>query len=121
MLVAMNRQFWVYGFVFLAAMLLNAEDVTPVFPENLANAVANRSVPFVELLQQAEAGDKYAQYSVANAYAAGSGVPKNDAEAVRWWLQAARQGFAEAQNSMGYIIRARHWSATGLWGGVTLV
>jgi len=101
--VAMKRQFWVLGFVLLAAMLLNAQDVSSVSPRNMGNAIANRSVPFVELLRQAEAGDKYAQYIVANAYATGSGVPKNDAETVRWLLQAARGGVAEAQNRMGYL------------------
>jgi len=58
-------------------------------------------MPFVELLRQAEAGDKYAQYSVGDSYATGRGVAKNDEEAVNWWLRAARNGIAEAQNHMG--------------------
>ena len=91
------------GFVLLAAMLLSAQDVPAVPSENLENTVANRSVPFVDLLREAEAGNASAQYSVANAYAIGSVVPKNGAEAVRWWLQAARNGFAKAQNRMGYL------------------
>ena len=88
--VAMNTQLWVCGYVLLAAMLLNAQDVPAVPSENLENAVANRSVPFVDLLREAEAGNVSAQFSVANAYSIGSVVPKNDAEAVRWWLEAAR-------------------------------
>jgi TPR repeat protein len=84
-------------------MLLNAQDVPPEPSESLGNAVANRSVPFVDLLREAEAGNESAQYDVANSYGTGSGVPKNDAEAVRWCLQAARKGFAKAQNRMGYL------------------
>jgi len=30
-------------------------------------------------------------------YANGEGVPENDAEAVKWYLKAAEQGFADAQ------------------------
>src|ERR1700746_3904499 len=97
----MNRQSWIYGFILLPAVLI-AQDVIPVSPESLANMAANRSVPFVDLLLQAKAGDKYAQYRLGNAYASGSGVAKNDAEAVKWMLQAAGNGFAEAQNAMGY-------------------
>ena len=54
--VAMNRQLCFCGFVLLAAMLLNGQDVPPMPSENLGNAVANRSVPFVDLLREAEAG-----------------------------------------------------------------
>ena len=63
----MNTQSRVCGFVVLAAMLLNAQDVPAVPSENLENAVANRSLPFVDLLRDAEAGNASAQYSVANA------------------------------------------------------
>ena len=101
--VAMNTQLWVCGYVLLAATLLNAQEVPAVRSENLENAVANRSLPFVDLLREAEAGNASAQYSVANAYGIGNVVPKNDAEAVRWWLQAARKGFAKAQNRMGFL------------------
>jgi len=30
-------------------------------------------------------------------------VAKDSAEAVRWWLQSAQNGIAEAQNRMGYL------------------
>jgi hypothetical protein len=43
----------------------------------------------------------YAQISLGYAYADGIGVPKDRAEAVRWWRKAADQGNAEAQNSLG--------------------
>jgi TPR repeat protein len=50
-------------------------------------------------------GHKYEQNGTAGAYAAGSGVPNGDAEAVTWCLQAARRGIAKAQNSMGYLYK----------------
>lgn len=106
----MNKQSWIYGFILAPAVLI-AQDVIPESPESLANVAANRSAPFVDLLLQAEAGNKYAQYRLGNAYATGSGVPKNDAEAVKWLLQAAWNRFAEAQNSMGY----RYEHGTGVY------
>jgi TPR repeat protein len=30
-------------------------------------------------------------------------VPKDQAEAVRWFLRAAEQGLAEAQNNLGWV------------------
>ena len=36
-------------------------------------------------------------------YAKGDGVPENDAEAVRWFQLAARQGHAPAQNDLGLM------------------
>jgi len=97
----MNRHSWACGFVLLAAISANAQDLSEISRENLDIAL-NPPVPIVELLRQAEAGDKYAQHSVAKACAADGAVPKNDAEAVRWCLHAARNGIASAQNSMGY-------------------
>src|SRR5438132_750162 len=81
--VAMNRQFWICGFVLFGGMLLNAQDVSPVTRENLEGALGNRSVLLVELVRQAEAGDNYAQYCGPTTYITGRGVLKNDAEVVR--------------------------------------
>ena len=64
----MNKEFWIYGFVFLAAMSLNAQGIQPVSSENVGGGVPSGSVPFVEILRQAEAGDTHAQFSVADAY-----------------------------------------------------
>jgi hypothetical protein len=38
-------------------------------------------------------------------YLNGDGVPKNDAEAVRWFRLAAEQGYAIAQNNLGRMYR----------------
>src|SRR6266576_991719 len=112
--VLMNKQSWVCGVVFLAGILLNAQDVSQVPPENLKVVVAKRSEQFVELLRRAEAGDEHAQYSVANAYSTGTGVPKDDAEAIRWWLQAAKERRGWGSESHGICVRVRIGSASEL-------
>ena len=38
-------------------------------------------------------------------YAKGKGVPENDAEAVKWFLKAAEQGFAGAQYNLGNVYK----------------
>jgi len=61
----------------------------------------NTNQPPAELIKQAESGDAKAQYALGLAYAAGQGVAKDDAEAVRWYRKAAEQGDAQAQNKLG--------------------
>ena len=42
-----------------------------------------------------------AQYNLGIMYDTGDGVPKNDAEAFKWYRKAADQGDAEAQFNVG--------------------
>ena len=49
----------------------------------------------------AEKGSRVAQFRLGMAYHKGTGVPKNDKEAVNWWRKAAVQGFATAQYNLG--------------------
>jgi hypothetical protein len=42
-----------------------------------------------------------AQYNLGIMYAAGRGVPQNDAEATMWYRRAAEQGYVLAQSSLG--------------------
>ena len=53
------------------------------------------------LRQAAEQGNAAAQFSLGLMYADGEGVPKDDAEAVRWYRLAAEQGQAAAQYNLG--------------------
>ncbi len=46
-------------------------------------------------------GNAHAQFSLGFLYATGAGVPKNNAEAVRWYRLAAAQGNARAQYNLG--------------------
>ena len=61
-------------------------------------------------------------------YSKGEGVPQDDVEAVKWWREAAEQGFAEAQFRLGvmyhlgegvpqdYVEAAKWWRKTAEQG-----
>ncbi|MFT5446890.1 MAG: TPR repeat protein [Gammaproteobacteria bacterium] len=52
----------------------------------------------------AEQGDKRAAFLLASRYATASGgVPRDDSEAVRWYMLAAEGGLAEAQYNLGIM------------------
>ena len=53
--------------------------------------------------QAAEQGNATAQFSLGLMYADGEGVPKDDAEAVKWYRMSADQGYALAQFSLGFM------------------
>ena len=54
-------------------------------------------------LREAWRGNPEAQFFIANAYLEGLGVPKDDAEAMRWLRAAANQGEGAAQNDLGVM------------------
>jgi TPR repeat protein len=66
------------------------------------------------LLTKAQAGDATAQFLLANAFDTGRGVSRDSKEAVRWYLAAAEQGHAEAQNSVGSGLQAEKRFAEAL-------
>jgi hypothetical protein len=51
----------------------------------------------------AEQGDANAQYKLGNMYYYGQGVPRDYAEAFRWYSKAADQGNAMGQSGLGYL------------------
>lgn len=51
----------------------------------------------------AEGGDMAAQFQAGIVYRTGRGVPRDDAEAARWYLLAARQGHPGAQFNLGLM------------------
>ena len=55
------------------------------------------------LQNYAEQGNAAAQFNLGLMYASGEGVPKDDAEAVRWYRLAAEQGTAAAQRNLGLM------------------
>lgn len=55
------------------------------------------------LMKAAKLGDAKAQSTVASMYESGTGLPKNQAEAAKWYTKAAEQGDAEAQNNLGFM------------------
>ena len=60
----------------------------------------NRAKPIFPLLP-ALRGNALAQFNLANLYESGQGVPKDFAEAVRWYRKAAEQGAAPAEYALG--------------------
>lgn len=55
------------------------------------------------LKQSAATGDADAQNNLGFVYANGKGVPKDYAEAARWFRKAADQNFPDAQNNLGVM------------------
>lgn len=51
----------------------------------------------------AENGDAQSQFMLGAIYATGKGVPRDHAEAAKWYLMAAKQGVAAAQNNLGFM------------------
>ena len=58
---------------------------------------------FYEILEKAQRGDAKAQENLGYLYAIGRGVPKNYAEAVKWYRLAAEQGYAKGQLRLGVM------------------
>src|SRR5579863_9938559 len=49
----------------------------------------------------AQGGDRTAQSMLGSMYGLGYGVPRSNAEAVKWFRKAAEQGLAVAQGNLG--------------------
>lgn len=80
----------------------------PGLEERLARAIAafdERNYPeaFRKLKPLAEQDVPEASYRVGIMYDTGKGVPRSDAEAVKWYRKAAEQGYSPAQNSLGVM------------------
>ena len=86
------RDLAVVAVVILGAAALSApiQAQQALTPDEIAN-----------LRVRAEQGDAEAQSSLGLMYSDGSGVPRNDVEAVRWYRLAADQGFGPAQVNLG--------------------
>ena len=65
------------------------------------SVAADGKVDLATLRQEAEKGNAKAQLGLGACYARGNGVPKNLAEAVKWYRKAAEQGEVAAQVILG--------------------
>ena len=65
--------------------------------------LAQTSPPLAEVRKAAEQGDATAQAKMGRAYFLGLGVPKDAAEALKWYRKAAEQGEPNAQSSLGFM------------------
>ena len=66
-------------------------------------AAASFSAEGNALRSQAEAGDAVAQYNLGVMYGKGVDVPRDDAEAIKWYRKAAEQGNVDAQLILGFM------------------
>ena len=62
-----------------------------------------KNIDFRAELKKADAGDVKAQLSVGHMYHLGTGVEKDDEQAVRWYRAAAAQGSATAKCDLGWM------------------
>jgi len=81
-----------------------------------------RAQDVTDLKSKAESGDVVAQSSLANAYHLGKGVPKDEAEAARWWQKAAEKGDLASQVNLGIAYQfgtgvAKNYAAAAHWYG----
>ena len=60
-----------------------------------AERAAEEAREFEKTLKDAEQGDAEAQYKVGSMYYRGKSVPKNYAEAIKWWRKDTEKGDAE--------------------------
>src|SRR5215468_341814 len=56
-----------------------------------------------DLPKRVKAGDSSAEYSLGRVYETGNGVRRDPEQAAAWYLEAAGQGDARAQNSLGAL------------------
>ena len=82
-------------------MLLAGEAIT-----NAPALSAAQTAKFKEIRAKAEAGDAEAQLVLGCMYDDGVGVPQSSREAFKWWLKAADQGLAVAQNNVAAMYAA---------------
>ncbi len=95
--------------VFLCAMVLLAFS-------NITSADWFLSSETKALIVKADAGDAEAQFHVGYAYDSGKGAPRSGEKAMKYYLMAAEQGHAEAQNSAGSGFQAdERYSEALVW------
>ncbi len=67
------------------------------------------------LKANAASGNPTAQFWLGMAYREGKLVPKNEAEASRWWLKSAEQGYVPAERAYGSMLLAKDSPAAETW------
>ena len=87
--------------IVVAAVLIGISAVGPSTRLHAQQPPAELAID--ELRELAEQGDAEAQAYLGFRYSIGSDVPRNVAEAVRWYRLAAEQGNEYAQINLGYM------------------
>jgi hypothetical protein len=77
----------------------------PAYPPPGPEVASPAQKDVSETVRLAENNDPVAEYTLAQMYAHGDGVPRNEVEARAWLERAAEHGNAEAQYEMGMALR----------------
>jgi uncharacterized protein len=89
--------------VLLLTLLLGTQTLAIAgLPEGItAYKAKDYATALKEFLPLANQGNAQAQLHLGNMYRNGTGVPKDEKQAVDWYRKAAEQGYAMAQNNLG--------------------
>jgi uncharacterized protein len=66
----------------------------------------NVATNLLRLRSFADQGHTASQYILATMYSTGEGVPRDYAEAAKWYRLVADKGYAQAQSSLGFIYQS---------------
>jgi hypothetical protein len=91
------------GSFLLGILLIGTPKAVPLDEVTTALGQEDVGAAYQILRTFAERGEPEAQFSLGRLYAKGRGTPKNEAEAVRWYLKAAEQGERNASYSLGIM------------------
>lgn len=98
------------GSAFAGRILAAPPQVPPSSNGAGGDATDEAAVRFRKTREAAEGGDAIAQYKLAFLYEDGTGVAKDEAQAVLWYRRSAEQGLSEAQCNLG----VRYWDGRGV-------
>lgn len=92
--------------VVLATLLYGSAQASP--DGETAYERGDYTTAFREFLPLAQEGNHVAQHNLGVMYVQGQGVPRDFAEARKWFRKSADQGFADAQNNLGFMYYSGH-------------
>ena len=103
----MKRGFWTTVVLLFAAMWAGTATAQSLEERMRMAAGAYEQKDFAVAIgiwrPLATAGNAEAQTLLGAMYWSGEGVPRDHAEAAKWYLQAAEKGYARAQNNIGFM------------------
>jgi hypothetical protein len=72
----------------------------------IALSIAAQAQDLAAIRQKAEAGDAIAQYDLAKAYIAGTGVAKDPKQGITWLRKSAGQGYFGAEYALAFMYQS---------------
>jgi TPR repeat protein len=103
----MKGSFWITIMLLFAAMQIGAAAAQSLEERMRTAAGAYERKDFAVAVgiwrPLAAAGNAEAQTLLGAMYWSGEGVPRDHAEAAKWYLRAADKGYARAQNDIGFM------------------